>query len=119
MNEREKSTSVDAYIRSCPPEYRERLTELRNLILACAPDAREKISYGIPTYVLNGNLIHFGIAKKHIGLYPGSSGILQFEHLFIQENLKYSKGTVQFPHDRPLPVDLIQEIVRFRVREQG
>lgn len=79
------------------------------------PDAEETISYGIPTFKLNGNLVHFAAYKNHIGFYPGSSGVNKFSEKLTQ--YKYSKGTIQFPINKPLPYGLIREIVRFRVKE--
>ena len=94
------------------------LEELRAAIRAVAPEATEKISYGIPTFDLNGqHLVHFAGYAKHVGFYPTGSGIEAFK----EELGAYvtSKGTVQFPLDRPLPADLVQRIVEFRVREVG
>lgn len=93
------------------------LEELRALIKTSAPDATEKISYAIPTFYLNGNLVHFAGYEKHVGLYPGASGIQAF-----QEDLKpykSAKGSVQFPLDQPLPTDLIRRIVELRVKENA
>ena len=108
--------SVDQHIADAPPEARPMLEELRALIKAVAPDATERISYGIPTFDLAGkHLVHFAGYAKHVGFYPTGSGIEAFK----EELAAYptSKGTVQFPLDRPLPVDLVRRIVEFRVRE--
>ena len=88
---------------------------MRSLIRDEAPSATEKIGYGIPTYVLKKNLVHFGAAKHHVGFYPGPSAV---EH-FADELTDFhtSKGTIQFPLDAPLPEDLIRRIVRFRIQE--
>lgn len=109
---------IDAYIASCPPEHQARLEEIRAIINQHAPDADEKISWSMPTFYQNGNLIHFAIGKNHIGLYPGPLAIEAFAGRFDQEKLKYSKGAVQFPHNRDLPTELIRDIVLFNVSGQ-
>jgi uncharacterized protein YdhG (YjbR/CyaY superfamily) len=90
---------------------------MRALILSCSPRISEKIAWGMPTCVLNGNLVHFSGEKRHLGFHPGPSAIEEFAERLGE--YKHSKGTVQFPYDRPMPYDLIREMVRFRVREQG
>jgi len=108
-------SSIDEYIANFPAEVQKILGELRAVIKAAAPDAEERISYQIPTFTLKGNLVHFAAYKKHIGFYPTSSGIRAFKHdLSIY---KGGKGTVQFPIDKPLPLELISKIVKFRVAE--
>lgn len=108
-------TSIDEYIAQFPVEVQEILETLRRIIKESAPDATEKISYQMPTFDLHGNLVHFAAWKKHIGFYPTSSGI----NAFKQELSEYkgSKGAVQFPLGKPLPYELIREIVTFRVAE--
>lgn len=107
--------SIDAYIAAFPDETQRRLQEMRATIRAAAPDAQEKISYQMPTFYLYGNLVHFAAHKNHIGFYPAASGIQNFQ----LELSKYvtSKGAVQFPMDKPLPLALIRKIVKFRVAE--
>jgi uncharacterized protein YdhG (YjbR/CyaY superfamily) len=107
--------SIDEYIAACPEDVQEILHALRATIRAAAPDAEEKISYGMPAFAQNGNLVYFAAAKNHIGFYPTSSGIAAFQ----QELSKYegSKGAVRFPISQPLPMDLISRIVKFRVAE--
>jgi len=105
--------SIDEYVQLFPDDLQKKLTELRKVIRNAAPEATEKISYGMPTFYLYGNLVHFAAYQKHIGFYPGSSGIDAFIDRF--EGYKVSKGTVQFPIDNPLPFDLIIEIVKYRV----
>jgi uncharacterized protein YdhG (YjbR/CyaY superfamily) len=93
----------------------ETLHRIRAVIREAAPEATEKISYGMPTFYQKGNLVHFGVHKHHIGFYPAPSGIDAF-----QEELaayKGAKGSVQFPLDEPVPYQLIERIVRFRVAE--
>ena len=85
------------------------------LIRFAAPGAQEKISYQMPTFYLNGNLVHFAAYAKHIGFYPTPSGIEKFKRELSE--YKHAKGSVQFPQGEPLPVDLIEKIVRFRVEE--
>lgn len=107
--------SIDEYISQFSPEVQKILQALRNVIKESAPDAEEKISWQMPTFALHGNLVHFAAHKKHIGFYPGASGIEVFKHKLSE--YKGSKGAVQFPIEKPLPYELIGEIVRFRVAE--
>lgn len=114
-NNKSSFTSIDEYIATFPKEVQAILRELRETIKAAAPDAEEKFSYGMPTFFLNGNLVHFAAFKTHIGFYPTPSGIEAFQkELSIY---KGAKGSVQFPIDQPLPLHLISKIVRFRVAE--
>ena len=107
--------SIDEYIATFPKEIQKILEELRTTIKAAAPDAEEKISYQMPTFFLNGNLVHFAAFKKHIGFYPTPSGIETFQkELSVYEG---AKGSVQFPLDKPMPLKLIIRIVKFRVAE--
>lgn len=107
--------SMDAYIANFPQEVQDRLQAIRMVVKEIVPDAMETINYGIPTFKLKGNLVHFAAYKNHIGFYPGASGIKAFVPRFIHYH--YSKGAVQFPLNQPLPLDLIKEIVLFRVNE--
>ncbi len=107
--------SIDDYIATFPREVQKLLGELRAAIKAHAPDAEEKFSYGMPTFFLNGNLVHFAAFKTHIGFYPTPSGIEAFkDELSIY---KGAKGSAQFPIGKPLPLKLIIRIVKFRVAE--
>lgn len=107
--------SIDEYIATFPEEIQKILQALRATIKAAAPDAEEKISYQMPTFALKGNLVHFAAYKNHIGFYPAPSGIQAFEHeLSVYEG---AKGSVKFPIDQPLPLELIGKIVKFRVSE--
>jgi uncharacterized protein YdhG (YjbR/CyaY superfamily) len=117
MPKRPTATSIDAYIAGFPPPTREMLETLRGLIKAAAPDARETISYAIPTFDLDGHLVHFAGYDRHVGFYPTGSGIEAFADDL--EPYKRGKGSVQFPLDQPLPVDLIRRIVEFRVAENA
>jgi len=107
--------SIDQYIRGFPEEIQALLEEVRITIRKAAPGATETIKYAMPTFVLNGNLVHFAAFKNHIGFYPVPSGIDAFKkELSVY---KGAKGSVQFPLDKPLPLDLITKIVNFRVQE--
>jgi len=107
--------TIDEYIAKFPLEVQEILNKVRKVIKESAPDAEEKISWQMPTFVLHGNLVHFAAYKKHIGLYPAPSGINAFnDQLSVY---KGAKGSVQFPFNKPIPYELISEIVKFRVAE--
>ena len=108
--------NVDDYIAQCPEEARPYLIKMRAAITQAAPEAAEKISWGMPTFVLGGNLVHFAAAKKHVGFYPAPSAILAFADRLTP--YRCSKGAVQFPYAQPLPIELIQDMVHFRVKEQ-
>ncbi len=111
------ATTIDQYITTFPTEVQALLTAMRQTIQAAAPTATEKISYGMPTFYLNGNLVHFAAYKHHIGFYPAPSGVVIFADEIAP--FKHSKGTLQFPLDKPLPLDLVDRIVRYRVGEQS
>lgn len=113
--EKNNYNSIDEYISQFSAEIQEILQSVRKVINETAPDAKEKISWQMPTFVLNGNLVHFAAHKNHIGLYPGSSGIEKFKNEMAE--YKNSKGAVQFPINKPIPFDLIRKIVKFRVEE--
>ena len=116
MATRSTTGTVDKYIAGFPAGTQTALTEMRALIKAAAPGATETISYAIPTFDLNGrHLVHFGGYAKHIGFYPIPTGIEAFKQEL--KPYKQGKGSVQFPLDQPLPVDLIRRIVEFRVKE--
>jgi len=107
--------SIDEYIALFPAEIQIKLQELRATIKTAAPEAVEKISYQMPAFAQNGILVYFAAYKNHIGFYPTGSGIEAFKNeLSIYET---SKGTVRFPIDKPLPLELINKIVKFRVSE--
>jgi len=108
--------SINSYIDSCPEAQQEILREMRRIISNAAPEAAETINYGMPTYKLHGNLVHFGAAKKHLGFYPGTSAIVEFAAALAE--FKTSKGGIQLPLQKNLPVALIEAIVVFRVKEQ-
>lgn len=109
------SNEVDNYIKDYPQEIQKLLEQVRAVIRNAAPQADETISYAIPTFVFHGNLVHFAAFKNHIGFYPGPSGIEHFkDELSVY---KGAKGSVQFPIDQPMPLELIEKIVKFRVQQ--
>ncbi len=110
-----KQNSIDEYIAGFPEEIQVILNQVRTTIKKSAPDAVEKISYAMPTFFLNGNLVHFAAFQNHIGFYPTPSGIENFKKEISK--YKWSKGAVQFPINEPMPLKLIEEIIKFRVRE--
>lgn len=107
--------NIDEYIAGFPPEIQEKLETIRATIRKAAPNAEEAISYMIPTFKLHGNLVHFAAYKNHIGFYPGAGGIAAFQEELA--GYETSKGTVQFPLDKRLPLTLITKIVKFRVQQ--
>ena len=109
------STNIDEYIAAFPAATQKLLEQIRAVIKKAAPAAEEAMKYGIPTFTLNGNLVHFAGYKAHIGFYPAPDGIKAFEkELSVY---KSSKGAVQFPLDKPMPVALITKIVKFRAKQ--
>lgn len=115
MAENNLPETIDDYIGQFPAEVQEKLHTLRKVIRESAPDAEEKISYRMPTFALEGNLVHFAAFTNHIGFYPEPSGI----EAFLDELARYkgAKGSVQFPMNEPLPYELISRIVKYRVAE--
>ncbi len=109
------SKNIDEYFVRFPKEVQQLLKKMRLTIKKAAPKAMEKISYGIPTFTLNGNLVHFAGYKNHIGFYPTPSGITAFKKEL--STYKGAKGSVQFPINEPLPLNLVSRIVKFRVNE--
>jgi uncharacterized protein YdhG (YjbR/CyaY superfamily) len=109
------SAAVDRYIAAQPEAIQARMQKIRAAIRRAAPQAEETIGYGIPTYKLHGNLVHFGGFKAHIGFYPAPNGLEAFEQALAP--YPRSKGAVQFPHDLPLPIGLIGKITRYRVKQ--
>jgi len=109
------SNSIDTYIAGFPIGTQKMLKQIRAIIIKSARGADEKMAYGIPTFTLQGNLVHFAGYKNHIGFYPAPSGIAAFSKQL--SGYVTSKGAIQFPLDKPLPVSLITNIVKFRVNE--
>ena len=113
--EKKGAKSIDEYISMQPKEVQGTLEKLRATIRKAAPKAEETINYAIPTFTLNGNLVHFASFKNHIGFYPAPSGIEAFKkELSVYEG---AKGSIKFPIEKPLPLALIAKIVKFRVKE--
>ena len=110
-----KNETIDAYISSYDEVVQPILKELRRVIKEEAPDATEKISYQMPTFYLNGNLVHFAVQKNHIGFYPAPSGVAAFKEELTE--YKTSKGAIQVPMTKPIPYELVRRIVRFQVEE--
>lgn len=115
MDDNHKPQTIDEYIAGFPREIQELLETVRAAIKETAPDAKEAISYQMPTFKLQGNLVHFAAYQNHIGFYPTPTGIEEFEKELSA--YKGGKGSVQFPLDQPMPLELIRKIVRYRVAE--
>ena len=107
--------TIDEYISMFPEDVRTILKNLRQTIRDAAPEAQETIKYQIPTFTLNGNLVHFAAFKNHIGFYPTPTGMEAFKDELSA--YKGAKGSVQFPIDQPMPLSLIRRIVEYRVKE--
>ena len=107
--------TIDQYIEDFPKGVQRKLHQMRRTIAKAAPEAREAISYRIPTFKLSGNLVHFAAFSDHIGFYPTSSGVENFKKDLVA--YETSRGTIRFPMDEPLPLDLVARIVTFRVVE--
>ena len=111
-----KPKNVDEFIAKFDSKTQQKLQELRQIITKNAPEATETINYGIPTFKFKGkNLVHFSAYKTHVGFYPGSQAIENFRQDF--ESYKTSKGTVQFPLDKPIPLDLVKKVTVYRVSQ--
>ena len=108
-------TTVDEYILSFPRDVQKKLTQLRNIVKRGAPQAEERISYQMPAFFLKGVLLWYGAHSNHIGFYPRAEGISRFKREL--SGFKYAKGSVQFPLNQPLPVELIKRMVKYRVDE--
>ena len=108
-------TTIDEYIATFPPDIQEIMQKVRETVKTAVPQANEAISYGMPTFKLAGNLVHFGGAKNHLGFYPAPSGITAFAAELA--SYQSSKGAVQFPYDQPIPYELIGKIAQFRAAE--
>ena len=115
MDKMKTAASVEEYIATAEPKAKKALRDIRKAIRAAAPKAEEVISYQMPGYKQNGMVVFFAGYKNHIGFYPTGSGIEKFKNEFAK--YKWSKGAVQFPLDKPLPVALIKKIVKFKLKE--
>lgn len=107
--------NIDEYISNFPDDTQVILQKIRQTVQKVAPEATEKISYGIPTFVFNGNLVHFSAYDKHIGFYPGAASILAFKDELM--GYETSKGTIRFSLNKPIPYDLIETITKFCVQQ--
>ena len=107
--------TIDQYIAQFSEPIRSILTNVRVAVRNAAPTASEKIAYGIPTFYLHQNLVHFAAAKKHLGFYPTPGGIDAFRDELTEYHV--SKGAIQFPYANPIPYALISEITAYRVAE--
>ena len=107
--------TIDAYIAGFPGEIQEQLQRLRAAVKAAAPAAEERISYRMPAFYLQGNLVYFAAFKDHIGFFPTSSGVAAFEAELGP--YKVTKGAIRFPLAGPLPLKLVAKIVKFRTAE--
>ena len=110
-----KFQTVDEYIATFPPKTKKFLKDMRTTIKQVAPQAEEAISYNMPAFKLDGMLVWYAGYKEHIGLYPKTKVIQVFKKELT--DYKLSKGTIQFPLDQPLPLDLISRIVKYRIKE--
>jgi uncharacterized protein YdhG (YjbR/CyaY superfamily) len=107
--------TIDEYIKTFPKDIQKILETVRQTIKKAAPEAEEAISYQMPTFKLNGNLVHFAAFKNHIGFYPTPSGTKTFKKEI--SNYRSGKGSIQFPIDKPMPLTLIKKIVEYRAKE--
>jgi uncharacterized protein YdhG (YjbR/CyaY superfamily) len=110
-----KPKTIEEYIYSAPPDVQEKLWELHECIRTAAPEAKEELKWRMPAYSYKKILVTFAVFKKHIGFYPMPSAIKAFAKELTE--YKTAEGSVQFPHEKPLPLTLIKKIVRFRVKE--
>ncbi|TGM75946.1 hypothetical protein EHR04_10325 [Leptospira levettii] len=110
-----KPGNIDEYIHSFPKDIQILLNHVREIIREEAPNAKEAIKYAIPTFIQNGNLVHFAAYKNHIGFYALPSGNIKFQKEISK--FKSGKGSIQFPITEPMPDELIRKIVRFRIKE--
>ena len=106
------NSQIATYINQFDKDVQDRLRQVNSIIRKLLPDAEDCIKYGIPTFVLNGrNIVHYAGYKNHVGFYPTPSVITHFKDEFERNNFKWSKGSVQFPNNQPLPVDLIKSMI--------
>ena len=112
---RSEPKDIDEYIAGFPEDVQKILEKIRTTIRKAAPDAEETIKYQMPTFTLNGNLVHFGAYKKHIGFYPAPRGVEKFKQALSA--YEGAKSTVRFPLDKPIPFGLISKIVKLRVKK--
>ena len=111
-------TAIDDYVAAQEPTHQPHLRELVALIRRLVPEATEAMSWNMPTWKLHGNLVHVAAGKHHVGFYPGADGVAHAAASCDDRGLKHSKGAIQLPLDRPIPVDLVTGVVTFRVAQQ-
>lgn len=110
--------TIDEYISKYPENVQERLQKLRVTVLKAAPKAEQTIKYGMPTFMLNGNLVYFAVSKKHIGVYPiPSTGSAKFNADITP--YRAAKSAMQLPFDKPVPYGLVSQLVKLRVKENA
>ena len=109
--------TIDEYIAAFPKNVQNVLQQIRHAIKEVAPEAEETISYNMPAFKLKGKLVWFGAFKNHIGFYPRESAIKGFQERLVGYEVSKAQGTIKFPLDKPVPLDLIKEMVKFRVEE--
>lgn len=105
----------EAFLLQFPEDVQSILLKIRDLVHQACPEVTEKMAYGIPTFVYHGNLVHMSAYKKHIGFYPGADGIAAFESEL--QAYVHAKGSVQFPLNKPIPYELIQRMIDYRVQQ--
>ena len=115
MKSEDVPRDIDEYIAAFPKNIQGLLQQMRHAIREAAPQAQEAISYQMPAFKQNGTLVYFAAFKNHLSLFPTGSGVEAFKEKLTKYNT--SKGTIQFPLDEPLSLDLIKEIVRFKVKQ--
>jgi uncharacterized protein YdhG (YjbR/CyaY superfamily) len=115
-NRKELKTFND-YKMDYPPEIQKRLEEIRQAVKSVVPEAKERISYNMPSFWFHGNLLYYGAFKNHIGFYPASKTVFEKFKDELKIYKQSGKGTVQFPHDKPIPLKLIQKIAKIRANE--
>jgi uncharacterized protein YdhG (YjbR/CyaY superfamily) len=117
MADRPRPATIDEYIAAFPPDVQAILERIRLTIRRAAPRAQEKISYLMPAFALDGDLIYFAAFKKHIGVFPPVRG----DKKLVKELSRYrgEKGNLKFPFAEPVPYDLIRRVVRFRIKEHS
>lgn len=116
MREDARVSVIDDYIGSVDDPAAAMLSRIRDLVREAAPEATERMAYGMPTWWLNGNLVHAAVFARHVGFYPGADGVAQVEGRLA--DFVHAKGSIQFPLDRPLPEDLVRDVIAFRVTQQ-
>lgn len=108
-----KPSNIDEYIAGCAPEHQPKLMELRQLILSLEPKLKEKISWSMPTFYTEHNIIHFAANKNHIGIYPGPEAIETFADRL--KGYKTSKGSIQIPYGKSFDTELIADLIQFNL----